>query len=161
MSLLNRYLFSDDRFFAISPIMKSPSPRPLRAFDKWGEAASKGFQLVPDLLLKNQAKLELTPTDVVVLLNVLMHWWYADQRPFPRSTSIAARMEVQPRTVQRSLARLDELGLVKRVTEVSSDGEERQVCDPSGLKARLIEFAKTDPAFSASARTSEGVTDVF
>lgn len=137
--------------------MKSPTPRAMRAFDKWGDAASAGFQLVPDLLLKNQAKLELSHTDLVVLLNVLMHWWYAEQRPFPRSTTIAARMDVQPRTVQRCLAKLDELGLVKRVTETLFDGEEREVCDPSGLKQRLIELAKADPAFGT---TADGLEDL-
>lgn len=140
--------------------MKNSAPRALRAFDKWGEAATAGFQLVPDVLLRNQAKLELTATDTVVLLNVLMHWWYADKRPFPRSTSIAARMDVQPRTVQRSLARLHELGLVKRVTEELPDGEERQVCDPSGLKQRLIELAKADPAFGTTDDKLEDISDV-
>jgi hypothetical protein len=133
----------------------------LRAFDKWGEAASAGFQLVPDLLLQNQAKLELTPTDIIVLLNVLMHWWYLEQRPFPRSTTIAARMDVQPRTVQRCLARLDELGLIKRVTETLPDGEERQVCDPSGLKQRLIELAKADPMRGKNAVAPEEATSAF
>jgi predicted transcriptional regulator len=127
--------------------MENPNPpRALRAFDKWAEAASAGFQVVPDLLLKKQVELDLTTTDLVVLLNVLMHWWYADQRPFPRSSTIAARMGIDPRTVQRSLARLDELGLVKRVTEESPDGEERKVCDPAGLRQRLIELAKADLA---------------
>jgi predicted transcriptional regulator len=122
--------------------MTDTSPRALRAFDKWGEAASAGFQLVPDLLLKNQASLELTSTDMLVLLNVLMHWWYRDQRPFPRSTTIAARMNVEPRTVQRSLAKLEDLGLMHRVTEELPDGEERRVCDPAGLKRKLEELAK-------------------
>ena len=123
-------------------IMMDIAPRALRAFDKWGEAAGAGFQLVPDLLLKNQANLDLTSTDMLVLLNVLMHWWYRDQRPFPRSTTIAARMNVEPRTVQRSLAKLEELGLMHRVTEELPDGDERRVCDPTGLKRKLEEFAK-------------------
>jgi Iron dependent repressor, N-terminal DNA binding domain len=141
--------------------MNKPPARALRAFDKWGEAATPGFQLVPDVLLKNQAKLELSHTDMVVLLNVLMHWWYADKRPFPRSTTIAARMDVQPRTVQRSLARLDELGLVKRVIEELPDGEEQQVCDPSGLRQRLIELAKAAPAFGTTVGKQGDISDVF
>jgi DNA-binding MarR family transcriptional regulator len=135
-------------------MLKRSSPAAMRASDKWGDAASIGFQLVPDVLLKNQAKLELTATDMLVLLNVLMHWWYADKRPFPRSTTIAARMDVQPRTVQRSLARLHELGLIQRVTE-ELDGETRQVCDPSGLRQKLIELAKADPAFRPVPETME------
>lgn len=126
----------------------------MRAFDKWGEAANAGFQLVPDLLLRHQATLDLTSTEMVVMLNVLMHWWYAEQRPFPRSTTIAARMNVEPRTVQRALARLEELGLVQRVMETTPDGEERRVCDPSGLKQRLIEFAKKAEPTSGTTTTT-------
>jgi hypothetical protein len=61
------------------------------------------FQIVPDLLLKNQKTLGLNATEMVVLLNVLMHWWHRDQKPFPRSTTIAKRMGITVRTVQRAL----------------------------------------------------------
>lgn len=141
--------------------MKTTSPRAMRAFDKWGDAASAGFQLVPDLLLKNQAKLELTHTDLVVLLNVLMHWWYEDKRPFPRTTTIAARMDVQTRTIQRSLSRLEELGLMKRTTEVLPDGDEREVCDPSGLQKRLNDLLRDDPAFRLRTHDRAETSDAF
>ncbi len=49
-------------------------------YAKYGEAAVAGFQAVPDLLLRNQAKLNLSPTNLVVLLNVLMHWWYPEKK---------------------------------------------------------------------------------
>lgn len=79
-------------------------------YAKYGEASIAGFQAVPDLLLKHQRELGLSPTDLAVLLNVLMHWWYPEKKPFPRSTTIAKRMGVTPRTVQRSLQQLEELG---------------------------------------------------
>ena len=141
--------------------MKNDKNPAMRAKDKWGEAAAAGFQLVPDILLKNQAALELTPTDMLVLLNVLMHWWYEDHLPFPRSTTIAARMNVQPRTVQRSLARLGQLGLMKKIIEHLPNGEERQVCDPSGLKERLIKIARGNPFYNPSNVNSEAYTDVI
>ena len=52
--------------------------------EKWGAAALAGFQTVPDLLLKHQKTLKISSAEMVVLLNVLMHWWYRDQMPFPR-----------------------------------------------------------------------------
>jgi hypothetical protein len=48
---------------------------PMRAADKWQEAAKAGFQLLPDLLLRHQADLGLTATDLVVLINLTMHWF--------------------------------------------------------------------------------------
>ena len=56
--------------------------------EKWGAAALGGFQTVPDLLLRHQNTLKITSAEMVVLLNVLMHWWYRDQMPFPRPTTI-------------------------------------------------------------------------
>ena len=115
-----------------------------RAAAKWGPAGNAGFQVVPDLLLKNQEALHLSPTELIVLLNIAMHWWYPEQRPFPRSSIIAKRMGVQTRTVQRAMERLRELGLMQRITETTPEGEERQVCDFSGLVAKLAKLAETD-----------------
>jgi predicted transcriptional regulator len=120
---------------------------PMRAADKWQEAAKAGFQLLPDLLLRHQADLGLTATDLVVLINLTMHWWYPDQRPFPRSSSIAKRMGIDRRTVQRSLAKLSEKGLVEKVTENLGDGSKRQVCDLTGLQQCLSDLAKSDPVY--------------
>jgi DNA-binding transcriptional ArsR family regulator len=117
-----------------------------RAAEKWGDAAYAGFQQVPDILLKKQAVLGLSPTDVLVLLNVTMHWWYADQRPFPRTTTIADRMGVDRRTVERALKRLSDLGLLTRSRQ-TLEGTERIVCDPAGLVARLEELARDDPNY--------------
>ncbi len=123
-----------------------PANETQRIAAKWGPAAMAGFQGVPDLLLKNQSRLDLTATEMLVLLNITMHWWYPDQRPFPRSTIIAKRMGVETRTVQRAISRLQELKLLQKVKEIS-DGEEREVCDVSGLVAALSAFAKDDPDY--------------
>jgi len=100
-------------------MMKTKSDRPDAALnsaviEKWGEAAKAGFQAIPDLLFKHQKTLAINTTELVVLLNVLMHWWYRDQKPFPRSTTIARRMGSDIRIVQRALARLEELELIER-----------------------------------------------
>lgn len=108
-------------------------------YAKYGEASIAGFQAVPDLLLKNQAVLGLSATDLVVLLNVLMHWWYPTQKPFPRSTIISTRMGISPRTVQRSLNELEKAGLLVRVKD-----EDRIYLDPAPLVAKLTELAKSD-----------------
>ena len=119
------------------------------------EAAVAGFQAVPDLLLKNQAALELSGTDLVVLLNILMHWWYPEQKPFPRPTTIARRMGTNVRTVQRSIQQLVELGLIERVKATSKG----TVLDPSALVEKLNELAEEDRDYSNSpAKTADGVT---
>ncbi len=46
--------------------------------EKWGDAIDAGFQVLPDALLKYQFALELTPIDLVVVINLTLHWWYAE-----------------------------------------------------------------------------------
>ena len=50
-----------------------------------------------------------------------MHWWYRDQMPFPRPTTIARRMGVTVRTVQRALLGLQALGLLTKTTGPDGD----------------------------------------
>jgi hypothetical protein len=110
------------------------------SFEKWGDVAYGGFQIVPDLLLKNQKNLGLNATEMVVLLNVLMHWWYRNQKPFPRSTTISKRMGITVRSVQRALIALEDGGLLER-----EKGSKRATfLNPDGLVRKLSELAKTD-----------------
>ena len=123
-----------------------------RSMAKWGEAG-RAFQLLPDILLKKQVELGLTATDMLVLINITMHWWYADKKPFPRTSTIAARMGIEPRTVQRTLKKLSELGLVQRRPETAEDGTARMVCDLSGLVARLEKYVEFDRDYQIRTRS--------
>jgi hypothetical protein len=131
----------------------------LRAtFDKWGDSLNAGFQLLPDVLLRNQRRLNLSATDLVVLINVLMQWWFRDRHPFPKTTTIAGRMGASPRTVQRSLNRLEKLGLLQRVR--SSSLGDRRALDPSGLVERLTILAYKDPSYRDRSRGRNGGSGV-
>ena len=125
----------------------TPPSTESRLYAKWGEAAVAGWQGLPDVLLKNQHKLDLTPTELVVLINVLSFWWYVEELPFPRISTLAKRMNVTDRTVQRCLKKLAQKGLLKRKTDIGKDGEMREVLDPEGLVAALKKLAVHDPAF--------------
>ena len=114
-------------------------------YAKYGEAAVAGFQAVPNVLLKHQNSLGLSTTDLVVLLNVLMHWWYPEQKPFPRSTTIAKRMGLSQRAVQRALQQLQKLDLLTR--ERSEDGP--AYLNPEPLVAKLEELARDDIDYKA------------
>ena len=115
---------------------------------KWGEVANAGFQILPDALLKYQTELGLDATDMLVLINITMHWWYEDQRPFPRTTTIAKRMGVSVRTVQRSASKLQKLKLIERKKEDSPSGDgERTVYDLTGLIRSLEPHAKNDEGY--------------
>jgi len=126
-----------------SNAIDSAEPDAARVDLKWGESAIAGWQPVPDLLFKHQADLELTATDVVVLLNILLHWWYAERMPYPRLTTVARRMGATTRTVQRSLTRLKQAGVI--ISSLREDGSKQY--DPTPLVRKLEGFAMDDPIY--------------
>ena len=87
-------------------LLQTDGRRPTLAYS--GEMGQGGGSrvptLVPDVLLKSQTSLGLNATELVVLLNLTMHWWFPKQKPFPRSQTIAQRMGVDVRTVQRAMS---------------------------------------------------------
>lgn len=60
---------------------------------KWQGAVNEGsgFVAVPMSLLRLQSRYNLNPTDMLVLINLLAHWWDPSQPVYPRSTTIAKR----------------------------------------------------------------------
>ncbi|QRF63403.1 helix-turn-helix domain-containing protein [Variovorax paradoxus] len=114
--------------------------------EKWGQALGRGFVVIPLELLRRQSELGLADNDLVVLLNLLSHWWYADDRPYPRTATIATRMGASPRTVQRCLDKLEKKGLIARVKgQVTMKGKNQTVTryDLQGTVTRLKGFALT------------------
>lgn len=126
-----------------TPRSPAPNDPPTAVYAKFGEASIAGFQAVPDLLLKHQQHLGLSSTDLNVLLNVLMYWWYPEKKPYPRSMTIAKRMGVSARTVQRSLVQMESKGLLIR----ESEGSGPSYLNPMPLVARLSELARKDPDY--------------
>lgn len=108
-----------------------------RTREKWGSAIDRGytgFQLLPDVLVRGQHALGLSAGDLVVLLNLLMNWWSKDNKPYTRPTTIARRMGVSKRTVERHLQRLEALDLIARLPpESNGDGPAIRKFDLDGL----------------------------
>jgi hypothetical protein len=139
--------------------------------EKWGQALDRGFVLVPVQLLRRQKDLGLADNDLVVLLNLLSHWWDSDEKPYPRTATMAARMGTSPRTVQRCLENLEARGLIARIRgeQVAAKGKNQTVTryDLRGTVNRLKGYAlaplapapaaaPADPDFLAGRRRPSG-----
>lgn len=93
--------------------------------EKWGEALTGGFVSIPSALLRNQYKLDLDSAEVVVLMNLFMHWWRVDEYPFPRTSTLAKRMGVSTRTAQRNIESLEQKKMIRRIWKKGNETDVR------------------------------------
>jgi hypothetical protein len=107
-----------------------------RVSERYGEAGNAGWSPIPDVLLFNQHRLGIQSDDLIVLLNLMAHYYVRDEMPFTRPTTIAKRVGVSQRSVQRSIARLLKLGVI----EVPP--EQQHQSRPSGWAFRVGKVRK-------------------
>lgn len=101
-----------------------------RTRNKWGEAVTAaGFTIVPNHLLGINEFVDeenkLSPTEMVVLLQILMAWWSAERMPFPSKSTISSRAGLSARQVQRALAALERKGILQRHARYGEDNARR------------------------------------
>jgi len=81
--------------------------------DKWGnKTTSVGWVAIPTSLIFLQEELKITAVEFNVLINLIMHWWDVDKKPFPAQSAIAHRMGMSKRSIQRALDTLEEKELI-------------------------------------------------
>ncbi len=83
--------------------------------EKFGDIASTGFVQIPAVLLFNQKKLGLNNTDLLVLFNIMIHWWKIDKPAYPTTETLSKRMGMNKRTVQRAIKNLEKAKLLKSI----------------------------------------------
>lgn len=106
------------------PAAKSATKEERALHQKWGAAViDEGYTVLPNVILHNQKALGLKHLDVLVLMCLLSHWWDKDDLPRPAKNSIATTLDVDPRTVQRSIAKMEKQGYVRRKERRASIGD--------------------------------------
>jgi hypothetical protein len=115
--------------------------------DRWSVQVLKlGYTPIPNLLLRAQAKLGLTPVQLNVLLQLAEHWWEADKDPFPSKETLARRMKKSPRQVQRVITKLEKGGFVKRIERFK--GPKAQTTNGYSLAGLVKKLKAVEPEFS-------------
>src|SRR4051812_49146750 len=90
---------------------------------KWGKAAIEAkWTGLPNVLFRNPKALKLKRLDVLVILHLASYWWSPDKNPWPSKASIADALDVHPRSVQASIAKMEKQGYVKRITRRAEVG---------------------------------------
>ena len=91
---------------------------------KWGKTLiAAGFTALPDVVFLYQKALGLKPLDVLVLLHLASSWWKPNENPWPSKQTIADAIDVDPRTIQRSIGKMEKLGYVKRIERKAKAGD--------------------------------------
>jgi predicted transcriptional regulator len=122
------------------------------AADKWSEdVMSRGFVIIPAILLRGQRRLGLTPTQLAILLQLIDWWSDANKHPWSKKGHLAQRIGIGERQLQRQIAELEKAGFVKRVPRITRHGKGPNNYDLSGLVAKLKVLAP-DFAKAASAK---------
>ena len=107
---------------------------------RFGIIADAGYQPLPNLLLLHQKDLGLSSQDLNVLAHIMMHRHNTAVLPFPHTQTIAKRMNVEPRTVQRIVRGLVTRGFVLRVKRRRHDEPDSYDIQP--LLKKLERYAK-------------------
>ncbi len=124
---------------------------------RWGSAVAEGgygsgWTAVPSAFIRNIAWFGLRPTEVTVLLAVLMHYWSRDRMPYPRVANLARYLGLNRRTVERTLRSLEDRELIVWERSTDTPYGKRRVIDLSPLIARVGVLAEqkvalTQPGF--------------
>jgi len=98
---------------------------------------SAGYTILPNVLLRHYAAVDLTEAELVLVLQLWTYWW--DERaPFPSVATLAAHMGRTPRQIQQHVERLRGKGLLRVVPRFGANGKQlTNAYDLTPLLARL------------------------
>lgn len=130
----------------VAPVPAPPKKEARRSEEKWGKAVmDRGYTIVPSLLLWGQQRLGLSPAQLIVLLQIISHWWEPDKNPYPSKKTIAIRLDRSERQIQRYLTDLELAGFIRRVSRyLPSGGQTSNGYQLDGLVRKL---KKIEPEF--------------
>lgn len=128
----------------------------LRSEAKWGrQVMDQGFCILPSLLFRAQSRLGLKATHLTLILQLAEFWWYDDNLPWPKKETIARRMGLKEKQVQRIARDLEQRGYIQRNTRMTPHGQTSNAYDLSGLVKKLQELAPEFAAVAAAKRQVE------
>jgi DNA-binding transcriptional ArsR family regulator len=130
---------------------------------KWKTSLSAGWSVFPSALVRGLPRLHIGAPELAVLICLIDYWWLPDDLPWPSKKALAERLGVSPRTIQRTLAKLQQEGLIVSETRHNaSGGQTSNRYDLSPLVAKLetiaadMKMAETEAAKLRRAATRPG-----
>lgn len=75
------------------------------------------------MIFRQTKALELKQLDVLVILHLASYWWTPNEFPRPAKATIADALDCDPRTVQRSIEKMEKQGYIKRIERKAKVGD--------------------------------------
>ncbi|WP_316233539.1 helix-turn-helix domain-containing protein [Bradyrhizobium sp. SZCCHNPS2010] len=125
--------------------------------ERWGFVIDPGFLALPYVVLLHQAELGLSSECLNVLLNFLAHWHAEGRMAYPHTNTIAKRMGISPRSVQRAVSWLTKEGFMAKVPKRNS--RDRQSYDLTPLVEKLKPYAWARIQLMQERRREEVLSD--
>lgn len=105
-----------------------------------------GYCITPSLLMKAQARIGLNPVQFNIVMHLFDQWWSAERRPWPSKRTLAERMGMSERQIQRHIAEMEGAGLIQRIGRTSpGKGKTSNEYDLTGLVKKMKEL---EPEFT-------------
>lgn len=109
---------------------------------KWGVLAMKpGFSILPAILFRGQRRLGLSNQQLVLLLHLADHWWTVGDVPWPKKETLAQRMQMSDKQIQRIARQLEKGGFLQRETRMRAHGQTSNGYNLNGLVQKLNAIA--------------------
>jgi len=139
---------------ATNVVQLKPEAAPSGSAKKYGSAVmSHGVFILPALLLRAQGRLLVTSTEMIVLLQLLEHWWTVDSQAYPSMATIATRTNLSRKTIQRTVDSLVAKTLItKHSRRLPQGGKTSNQYKFEGLIAKLKAI---EPDFEAARKTKK------
>ncbi|CAG9435230.1 helix-turn-helix domain-containing protein [Providencia alcalifaciens] len=116
---------------------------PERLLFIWGRTIlGSGWASVPNELLKNQNKLELSNSELVLLIHLISFMHHGDSKIYPSIELLSNRMSQDRRTIQRTINRLVSKKIIRKKVRSASEVDKglTNIYDLSPLMLKLISF---------------------
>ena len=110
---------------------------------KWSKTLmDAGWTALPSVIIENQKQLDLSPIDMNIILYLASKWWTPDGKPYPSKATIAAAMQLHPRTIQKHIAGLEAANYIKREERRTPSGSQTNIYHLDGLIEAVMPFAR-------------------
>ena len=111
---------------------------------KWSKPLiDAGWNAIPSIIIEKQEALGLDAIDMNIIVHLSNYWWQADNLPHPSVETIAKAIGVKPRTVQKRIKALHDLGLLTRTERRQTrHGSDTNLYGFEGLIKHALPYAQ-------------------